>query len=195
MLPLHIHQYFYSPSILRHTHANQKVAYDDQLRESLQLSFSGIQAVPSDILSAEVDRLRDTLKQRDRQLEQQNQDLAQERAELAHQQQQFEREIAFLKEEQEQSRPQPPIHPGTVSPMHAVDPVDSVKRGAPSRTLSSSSLRQSVFSRIPRWALVLVVSVLMRPGNYRNQLRSGQAAVCRPGRVRHGRRDLLRILG
>ena len=75
----------------------QKVAYDDQLREALHLPSSSTEVAPSDILSAEVDRLRDTLKQRDRQLEQQNQDLAQERAELAHQQRQFEREIALLK--------------------------------------------------------------------------------------------------
>jgi len=34
----------------------QKVAYDDQLRESLHLPSSSTQVAPSDILSAEVDR-------------------------------------------------------------------------------------------------------------------------------------------
>ena len=151
----------------------QKVAYDDQLRESLHLPSSSTQVAPSDILSAEVDRLRDTLKQRDRQLEERNQDLAQERAELAHQQQQLERENAFLKKDQEQLRSQAASRPGPVPPKYTVD---AATRGAPPRTLPSSSPRQSVFSRIPRWALVavgsllvsgalvLVASVLMRQG-------------------------------
>ena len=39
--------------------------------ELWQLSSSGIQTAPSDILSAEVDRLCETLKQRDRQLDEQ----------------------------------------------------------------------------------------------------------------------------
>ena len=50
---------------------DQKVAYDDQLRESLHLPSSSTEVAPSDILSAEVDRLCDTLKQRDRQLDEQ----------------------------------------------------------------------------------------------------------------------------
>ena len=83
------------------------------------------------------------------------------------------RQTAFLKKDQDRSRPpQPTSGPGTVPPKYAVDAGDSMRRGAPPRTLFRSPPRQSVFSRIPSWALVavvsgalvLVVSVLLRPG-------------------------------
>jgi formylglycine-generating enzyme required for sulfatase activity len=82
------------------------------------------------------------------------------------------RPTAFLKKDQDRSRPQPTSGPGTVPPKYAVDAGDSMRRGAPPRTLSRSPPRQSVFSRIPSWALVavvsgalvLVVSVLLWPG-------------------------------
>ena len=47
----------------------QRVAYDQRLRESLRLSESVAPEPPAGVLSAEVDRLRETLKERDRQLQ------------------------------------------------------------------------------------------------------------------------------
>ena len=47
----------------------QRVAYDQRLRESLGFAESLMPEPPVDVLSEEVDRLRETLKERDRQLQ------------------------------------------------------------------------------------------------------------------------------
>ena len=117
---------------------DQKAAYDDKLRQSQRLLSTTTQAPPADILSAEVDHLRETLKQRDRQLQERNQGLEHERAELAHQQQRLTRGVAALKKEREQQQAQPPR-----------------RHLPPARSAGSKSL----LSRITDWTLSNAVKI------------------------------------
>ena len=131
---------------------DQKIAYDNKLRESLRSPANPTPPSDAATLSAEVDRLRKKLEQRDRELQERDQDLEQERAELAHQQQRLEQEAASRKKEQDQQGALEYDEAEFPTSTYPIDPRPSTRRRSPSRRLSGIRTSKSFLSRILPWS-------------------------------------------
>ena len=136
---------------------DQKMAYDNKLRESLRSPANPTPPSDAATLSAEVDCLHKKLKQRDHEL--------QERAELAHQQQRLEQEAASRKKEQDQQGAQEYDEAEFPTSTYPIDPHGYGIRRSPSGRLSGIRTSKSFLSRILPWsrspspAIVFVVVI------------------------------------
>ena len=145
---------------------DQKVAYDNKLRESLRPPANPTPPSDAATLSAEVDRLRRKLEQRDREL--QERDLEQERAELAHQQQRLEQQAGSRKKEQDQHGAQEYDEAEFPASRYPLGPRGYASRPSPSGRLSGIRTSKSFLSRILPWSrspsptivFVVVIGVL-----------------------------------
>ena len=114
---------------------DQKIAYDNKLRESMRLPANPTPPSDAANLSAEVDRLHKKLMHRDHELQERDQDLEQERAELAHQQQRLEQEAASRKKEQDQQGAQEYDEAEFPTSTYPINPRGYASRRSPSSTI------------------------------------------------------------